>query len=102
MALRATIKSLLLANSQSVQCQPLIRWKGHSKWQNIRHTKGEKDNNFAKLCHRYSVMIGIAVRENGMEMNPEKNKALKRYRSNKDSRKLIFSLVNSFIQMILG
>ena len=80
MALRATIRILLHANSQSiraVQCQ-CLRWKGHSKWQNIKHTKGEKDNQFAKLSHLYSVKIGIAIREHGMETNPEKNKALKR------------------------
>ena len=75
MALRATIQTFLCANSQSVQC---LRWKGHSKWQNIKHTKGEKDNQFAKLSHRYSVMIGIAIKEHGMETNPEKNKTLKR------------------------
>ena len=77
MALRATIQTLLRANSQSVQCQ-CLRWKGHSKWQNIKHTKGEKDNQFAKLSHRYSMMIGIAIKEHGMETNPEKNKTLKR------------------------
>ena len=75
MALRATIQTLLRANSQSCQC---LRWKGHSKWQNIKHTKGEKDNQFAKLSHRYSMMIGIAIKEHGMETNPEKNKTLKR------------------------
>ena len=76
MALRATIQTLLRANFQS-QCQ-CLRWKGHSKWQNIKHTKGEKDNQFAKLSHRYSMMIGIAIKEHGMETNPEKNKTLKR------------------------
>ena len=76
MALRATIQTLLRANSKS-QCQ-CLRWKGHSKWQNIKHTKGEKDNQFAKLSHRYSMMIGIAIKEHGMETNPEKNKTLKR------------------------
>ena len=78
MALRATIQTLLRANSQSpLQCQ-CLRWKGHSKWQNIKHTKGEKDNQFAKLSHRYSMMIGMAIKEHGMETNPEKNKTLKR------------------------
>ena len=90
MALRATIQTLLHANLQSVQC---LRWIGvkqggvgsvkRQKKKNFlsrekRHTKGEKDNQFAKLSHRYSMMIGMAIKEHGMETNPEKNKTLKR------------------------
>ena len=83
MALRATIQTLLRANFQSaVQC---LRWMGikRQKKKNFltgerRHLKGEKDKQFSKLGHRYSVMIGIAIKENGMETNPEKNKKLKR------------------------
>ena len=82
MALRATIQTLLHANFQSVQC---LRWMGikRQKKKNFltgerRHLKGEKDKQFSKLSHRYSVMIGIAIKEHGMGTNPEKNKTLKR------------------------
>jgi len=59
-----------LAALQTVQ----IRFKGHSKWQNIRHIKAENDLRIARLCHKYSHLIGIAIREHGMEKNPDHNR----------------------------
>ena len=53
-----------------------LRWKGHSKWQNIRHTKEANDANRSRLAKVYSMKIGVAIRENGNEMDPERNKTL--------------------------
>ena len=53
-----------------------LRCKGHSKWQNIKHTKEANDAVRGKLAATYSMKIGIAIRENGNEMDPERNKTL--------------------------
>jgi hypothetical protein len=50
-----------------------VRYKGHSKWQNIRHIKAANDLRIGRLCNKYAHLIGIAIRENGMEKNPEYN-----------------------------
>merc|ERR1719219_323581 len=57
------------------QCQ-FVRWKGHNKWSNIKHTKGAKDAEYAKMSMRYSFFISRAIKENGNIMDPERNKAL--------------------------
>ena len=55
-----------------------VRWKGHSKWQNIQHTKAEKDGQRSKLAWTYNRKIGVAIRENGNETDPDRNKSLAR------------------------
>jgi len=54
---------------QSVQ----VRFKGHSKWQNIKHIKAANDLRIGRMCNKYAHLIGSAIRENGMEKNPEYN-----------------------------
>ena len=53
-----------------------LRWKGHSKWQNIKHTKEANDLARSRLAKVYTMKIGIAIRENGNEMDPARNKTL--------------------------
>ena len=65
-------KVLVLPAVNQVQ----IREKGHSKWQNIKATKESKDQEFGKLCMRYSAKIGVSIRENGNENNPDRNRTL--------------------------
>ena len=55
-----------------------VRWKGHSKWQNIKHIKAEKDAQRSKLASLYNTKISIAIRENGNETDPERNRTLGR------------------------
>jgi len=55
-----------------------VRWKGHSKWQNIQHTKAEKDGQRSKLAWTYNRKIGVAIRENGNETDPDRNRSLAR------------------------
>lgn len=62
-------------NVTSPGFQPL-RFKGHSKWQNIKETKNARDKEFGVLCHRYVLMIGITVRENNFEADPARNRPL--------------------------
>ncbi|CAH1788214.1 unnamed protein product, partial [Owenia fusiformis] len=38
---------------------------GHSKWANIRHTKGAKDHARGQLTHKLTQAIRIAIREGG-------------------------------------
>ena len=54
----------------------ILRWKGHSKWQNIRHTKEANDAVKSNLARQYGMKIGVAIRENGNEMDPERNRSL--------------------------
>ncbi len=61
-----------MAASNKFQC----REKGHSKFQNIKHTKAANDNEYAALCSRYFFRIGIAIRENDMISDPKYNSAL--------------------------
>ena len=76
MALRGRFQ-YLLNNSQLLKCQ-FVRWKGHSKWQNIRHTKGAKDLAYSKLCMKYSLIISRSINENGNETDPLLNKVLQK------------------------
>ena len=55
-----------------------VRWKGHSKWQNIKHVKAEKDGQKSKLAWTYNNKIGMAIRENGNETDPDRNRSLAR------------------------
>jgi len=50
-----------------------VRFKGHSKWQNIKHIKAANDLRIGKMCNKYAHLIGVAIRENKMEKNPEYN-----------------------------
>lgn len=52
--------SLLLTNS--LRCMA-----GHSKWQNIKHIKAEKDKAKSLACNRFARLVALAVRENGAD-----------------------------------
>jgi len=56
----------------------LVRWKGHSKWANIKHTKGAMDEAYSKLSSRYSLMISVAVKDNNGVTDRKVNKSLDR------------------------
>ncbi|GBM40633.1 putative transcriptional regulatory protein PERMA_0079 [Araneus ventricosus] len=40
---------------------------GHSKWQNVKHVKAEKDRQKNLMCNKYAFLIGLAVREGGVD-----------------------------------
>lgn len=44
--------------------QPIKRYAGHSKWQNIRHVKGQKDAERATMFTRLGRMMKAAVTGN--------------------------------------
>jgi len=48
--------------------------KGHSHWQNIKSTKGKKDEEFSKLLVFYQKKINQTIRDGGAD--PKKNKML--------------------------
>lgn len=50
---------------------------GHSKWSNIRERKGAQDKKRSKLFSRIIKEINVAIRENGMNSDPETNPALR-------------------------
>ena len=56
----------------------ICTFKGHNKFSNIKHTKGAKDKEFSLLSIKYSREVGWAIRDNGMEKDPERNKKLAR------------------------
>ena len=71
--------SLALPRSLSTTALAL---KGHSKWQNIRHTKAAMDAKYMQLCSKYSHLIMVAIKENGMQKDPKLNKSLAKVRNN--------------------
>lgn len=50
---------------------------GHSKWSNIKERKGKQDKQRSKIFSRIVKEIHIAVKENGMNGDPETNPALR-------------------------
>lgn len=55
-----------------------MRHKGHSKWDNIKATKGANDLIKSKTASFYSYKISVAIRSNGNETRVEYNKELER------------------------
>ena len=57
-----------------------VRWKGHSKWQNIQSQKNQSDLERARVVHKYSMWISIAIREHKGSggTDPNVNKTLAR------------------------
>ena len=51
---------------------------GHSKWSNIKARKGAQDKKRAKIFTRVLKEITVAVRENGMNGDPDTNPALRK------------------------
>jgi len=51
---------------------------GHSKWMNIKHTKGAKDGQKATAISKQSALIRLAIRDNNNNSNPKTNTALAR------------------------
>ncbi|XP_022203134.1 translational activator of cytochrome c oxidase 1 [Nilaparvata lugens] len=69
------IKCLRLTIGLSLQ-HTAKRFAGHSKWQNIRHTKAANDIARSQMYSRLGQRIKIAIAENGNNNNPETNNAL--------------------------
>ena len=68
--LRHSPHSRCLPSSAVVALQrQQVRQKGHSKWQNIRHTKASNDLKFNKLSMKYASLIETAVRSNGNQVS---------------------------------
>jgi len=55
-----------------------VRYAGHNKWSNIKHTKGARDLRLAKLFGLYGHKIRVAIKESGGNTNPETNYNLKK------------------------
>ena len=55
-----------------------MRHKGHSKWQNIKATKGANDLIKSKIASLYSYKVSVAIKNNGNETRVEYNKELER------------------------
>jgi len=55
-----------------------VRHKGHSKWQNIKATKGANDLIKSKIASLYSYKVSVAIKSNGNETRVEYNKELER------------------------
>jgi len=55
-----------------------VRYAGHNKWSNIKHTKGARDLKLAKLFGLYGHKIRVAIKESGGNTNPETNHNLKK------------------------
>ena len=69
---------VLQQRSSLIQYQ-IVRWKGHNKFSNIKATKGAKDVAFGRLSARYAMDISRAIKDNGSDTDPERNKALAKY-----------------------
>ncbi|KRZ11469.1 Translational activator of cytochrome c oxidase 1, partial [Trichinella zimbabwensis] len=54
------------------------RHKGHSKWQNIRHTKMANDLMKQRIFSKLAYRIGVAIRGNNMQTNPHLNRDLEK------------------------
>ncbi|CDW54349.1 translational activator of cytochrome c oxidase [Trichuris trichiura] len=54
------------------------RQKGHSKWQNIRHTKEANDLQRQRIFTKLAYKIGVAIRANSMQTDPRLNRDLER------------------------
>uniref|UniRef100_A0A1B6LI28 Translational activator of cytochrome c oxidase 1 n=2 Tax=Graphocephala atropunctata TaxID=36148 RepID=A0A1B6LI28_9HEMI len=76
----------------------LRRYAGHSKWQNIKHTKALKDTQrsllFVRLCQR----IKVAIQENGNNTNPASNPQLSQAIENARKSDMPVSTVQSCIK----
>lgn len=63
-------------NPSSLQCQ-IVRFAGHSKWANIKHTKALKDGQKAKVIEKFAKMVRIAIQDGGGVTNPALNSYLR-------------------------
>ncbi|KRX96227.1 Translational activator of cytochrome c oxidase 1 [Trichinella pseudospiralis] len=54
------------------------RHKGHSKWQNIRHTKMANDVMKQRIFSKLAYKIGVAIRGNNMQTDPHLNRDLEK------------------------
>lgn len=54
-----------------------VRFAGHSKWANIKHTKALKDGQKAKVNEKFSRMVRIAIQDGGGVTNPALNSYLR-------------------------
>lgn len=78
-AVRCLLRPLTL--SRLIRPSPSVfqsRFKGHSKWQNIKNTKEANDRRKSIACSRYSYRIAAAIRENGNNTDPTSNRPLAR------------------------
>jgi len=70
---------------------------GHSKWQNIKHIKGLKDQERSKEITRFSNMMRIAIKEGGGSFDPKINSKLAQVISQMKERKLPMSSVEKVL-----
>lgn len=54
-----------------------VRFAGHSKWANIKHTKALKDGQKAKVNQQFARMVRIAIQDGGGQTNPTLNSYLR-------------------------
>lgn len=50
-----------LCDKCNISNQYIKRYAGHSKWQNIRHIKGQKDMERSLMFHRLGRLMRVAV-----------------------------------------
>jgi len=73
-----TIRSLVCHNNCTGLLRSQIRFAGHNKWSNIKHIKAAKDQLNSKRNTMFTSRITIAIKEQGMDNNPETNSKLRK------------------------
>ncbi|KRY08717.1 Translational activator of cytochrome c oxidase 1 [Trichinella patagoniensis] len=68
----------ILFDSRNTVLKLWHRHKGHSKWQNIRHTKMANDIMKQRIFSKLAYKIGVAIRGNNMQTNPHLNRDLEK------------------------
>src|SRR6218665_486318 len=71
-ALQSIIRTNILPNYRRIHTAPIV-FAGHSKWQNIKHIKGAKDQQKSLLYNRLVGRIKYAVGKQG-GADPKLNK----------------------------
>jgi translational activator of cytochrome c oxidase 1 len=82
-----------------INCTPFYRNAGHSKWHNIRHTKGAKDLERSKQIIKYHSRLQLAIREGG-GLDPKNNSALNSVLQDAKSQKLPMSSIQKLLDSI--
>ncbi len=68
---------LYLCENRFFNLKTYLIMAGHSKWSNIKERKGAQDKKRSKLFSRIIKEIHVAVKENGLNGDPETNPALR-------------------------
>jgi len=72
------LSQLLPSSAAAAINMQQLRFKGHSKWQNIAATKGANDARLAKIAAKYNWKIRTAIRTNGNQTDMARNRELER------------------------